>query len=249
MHDVEPEQDHPIPTGFLRLSDATALLAKAMFGGLPRPVHVVEVKRIFGAALSVQSSEWGEEAKQRVSGAALKGTLPIYVAPVRVAQSRPCCRWPIPEPMRLTKTVLERMFTSRKGLSNHPIRPSLKTTGGDKKLLALLLAGVLVVHEREFTAWLRAEYARGKWPSQRARSKARRGRPTKQTDELRTAIVALVRHDEWSVKNGIAALHRKLVAAGHAVGVSDDTLSRLVNRLFLETGDPKFFRKPRPKRR
>ena len=42
---MEPTRDQPIPNGFLLISDAVNRLANGMWGGLPRPVAVRDIKR------------------------------------------------------------------------------------------------------------------------------------------------------------------------------------------------------------
>src|SRR5262249_18678230 len=146
--------------------------------------------------------------------------------------------------LRLPQKVLERLPTSRCGFSDHAIRPSLKMTDKDPKLLKLLSTGSLVVSERELTVWLESEYVKGKWPSQRSKLNRRAGRPSRQTEALRNAVLALVNDGEWSAQQPIAVLGRKLRVRGHA-GISDETLVRLVNQLHLEMGDRRLLRKVR----
>jgi hypothetical protein len=72
------------------------------------------------------------------------------------------------------------------------------------------------------------------------------GRPTKQTESLKSAVLTLVCDGAWSAKDGIVKLRRLLVERGEPKNVpSIDTLERLVYRLYLETGDLAFRREPR----
>jgi hypothetical protein len=236
-----------IPCGFLALSNAVNRLASAVFGGLRAPVSLGPVKQVSGARLSLGFGPWRDHAAGRLRDAALKGELSIYVtADLRRRLTPYCCRGKV-EPVRLPKKVLERLVMSRAGLSDHPIRPSLKTTDQDEKLLALLRAGILVVCEFEFKAWLQSERAKGKWSSQRSRLKPRVGRPSKQTAALSQEVLKVVRSGEWNGKEPIRALVRELEPVGYG-GISEDTLIRLVRQLYLETGEPKLLRTPRPRR-
>src|SRR5262249_3749480 len=128
--------DQHAPNGFLRLSDAVDRLTKGMWGGLPRPVPVRIVKQTFKRA-SVGSVSWRMEASRCFRAAVLKGQLAVCV----VADSQTSSKNPSPgtiEPVTVPMSVLERLITSREGLPDHAIRPSLKTTGGNEKLFALL---------------------------------------------------------------------------------------------------------------
>jgi hypothetical protein len=126
------------------------------------------------------------------------------------------------EPVVVPVNVVKRLIISRGGLPDHPIRPSIKTTEGNETLFALLTVGLLVVRASDFDGWYQSERAKGRWPSQRSKSKSN-GRPTKQPDPLRNAVLALIHDHKWSGKDPIAALHRVLVASGHSEVPSQDT--------------------------
>ena len=158
----------------------------------------------------------------------MQGKLQIYVFPVK----KPAIKKYGPEPLRVPCDVLRRMIPQRGRLPDHAIRHSLKVTGKDETASDLLGNGVLLVHAEEFDDWYRSERANGKWPSQR--SKRRTGRPSKQTDRLATAIVTLMREQ----KTSIPELRRRLIDSGRTEVPSLDTLGRLVDRQFRETGEP-----------
>jgi hypothetical protein len=141
------------------------------------------------------------------------------------------------EPVVVPVSILKRLMTSRGGLPDHPIRPVIRTAGGDEKLLASLTTGLLVVRTNDFDLWYQSERAKGRWASQRSRTKSPEGRPTKQTESLRNAVLGLVRDLNWDGKAGIAALHRLLVASGRSDVPSPDTLARLVDQMHCETGE------------
>ena len=132
------------------------------------------------------------------------------------------------EPVVVPVGVLSRLMApDRGGLPDPAYRPTIKTTGGDEGLLALLTTGLLVVRTKDFEGWYRSERAKGKWASQRSRKKKPEGRPTKQTEALKNAIFALVRDLKWNGKAGIAALHSLLVISGRSDIPSPDTLAQL----------------------
>ena len=113
----------------------------------------------------------------------------------------------------------------------------------------MLGAGSLVVAESEFCQWKEAEYNKGRWPSQRSRSKHGEGRPTKQTESLRNAVLARVNDGSWRSPQSINSLRRLLIDSGRDGVPSADTLARLVDNLHEETGDPDLRRVKRARRR
>jgi hypothetical protein len=234
-----------LPPGFILFSDAVSRLANGMFGGLQRPAPVVAMKG-FHRTASIGFAEWREQAGQDLTNSTMKGTLTVYVIAKPRVPTRDSSSEAVIAPIPIN--VLSRLIASRGSLPDHPIRPSLKTTHGDSQLWALLTAGVLVVREREFMRWYRSERARGKWPSQRSRLKRGGGRPTKQTEAMRSAILGFVHEGTWSGKDSIAKLHRLLINSGRTDVPSPDTVARFVDQLRRETGEPGFLRRMRSPR-
>ncbi len=233
-----------IPTGFLSLSNAIEQLAGGMWGGfgVSAPVLAIKLKL---PKLQVGFGPRRTFAAKRFSAAVLNENLAVYVlGPQALSQGRglqslaPSAIGTI----RLSTSMLARLIKCREAIPDHSIRPSMKTVEGNVSLLVRLTRDPLVVREDEFNAWYRSEYAKGKWPSQRSRLKKRPGRPTSQDGALMNAVLALVRDQVWSAKDGIAMLHRTLLANRHPKVPSCDTLERLIARLHTETGDPAFFR-------
>ena len=144
-------------------------------------------------------------------------------------------------------SVVNRLLISRGRLPDHAIRPTIKAADGDEKLFAMLTIGLLVIRKRDFDLWYRSQRAKGKWASQWSRKKTGDGRPTKQTNDLRTAVLALVRGGDWTGKAGIATLRRLLVSRSDVP--SRDTLARLVDQLHRETGDAGLVRIARTRRK
>jgi hypothetical protein len=245
--------DPHIPDGFIRFSDAVNRLANGMWGGLRRPVPVQTMKEQTSQNASVGFGPWREKAGRRLSDAATKGKPVVYVVAQPQVPSKNCaltrCSSGQIEPVVVPVKVLKLLITSRCSLPDHPIRPSIKTADGNEKLLALLTVGLLVVREGEFNVWYRSERAKGKWASQRSRSKIGDGRPTKQTEMMRNAVLALVRDGVWSGNASITKLRRLLVKSGRFDVPSPDTLARLVDQLFYETGEPGLMRIVRARRK
>ena len=224
-------------TGFLRHSEALNRLVLGMWGNLPRPVPVREMKKRYGSKLSVESAVWRTEAVRRLTAALLTGELSLYV----VRKSRDLGA--DSEAVKLSNKILRRLPTSRGSFGDHAIRPSLKMVDNDTKMLALLTYGVFVVREGEFVAWYKAERRKGKWPSQH--SKLRGGGRPKQSHQFRNAIMARVNEGGWSARQGVPKLRRLLASAGYEDVPSVDTLARLVKELHRETGEPNLFKPSR----
>jgi hypothetical protein len=117
--------------------------------------------------------------------AATEGKLAVYI----FADVQPSVTNLEPNPVFLPRDVLTRMIPARGTLPDHTIRPSIKIAGGNAKILKLLELGILLVGAEEFDIWYRSEQVKGKWPSQRSGLKKRKGRPSKQTDALRNAVI------------------------------------------------------------
>jgi len=111
--------------------------------------------------------------------------------------------------------------------------------------------GVLLVRTTDFEAWYQSERGKGKWPSQRSKSKLKigSGRPTKQTETMRNAVIRLVREEKWGGEIGVTELRRLLIDSGRNDVPSTDTLRRMVDQLHRETGEPALFRKAPARRK
>jgi hypothetical protein len=226
------------PEGFLRFSDAVNLLAKGIWGGLRQPAPVQKFKRKYKKA-SIGFGPWRQEAARRLTMAAINGKVPAYVfGSPQVDTGRPG-----PEMTLVPKLVLGQLILIRGSLPDHP-RVSMKSAGGDGKLYRALNTGLLLVRQREFEAWYRRERSKGRWHSQQSRSRAVQGRPSKQTEALRNAISNIMREGASS----IAELRRRLIDSGRNDVPSPDTLGRLVDKLFAETGEREFLRIKRARR-
>jgi hypothetical protein len=243
-------KDETAPDSFLRFSDAVTQLAEGMWGGLRQAEPVRTIKKT-AKIESIGFGPWRERAGKRLTAAARKGEVAVYVVADRHRSfehliSPPDVR---ANPESLPISVLKRLITSRGTLPDYPIRPSIKTADGDRKLFELLTVSILLVRANDFAAWYQSERAKGKWPSQRSRSKIGNGRPTKQTEAMRNAVMALVRDQKWTGEVGITELHRILVDSGRTDVPSPDTLTRLVDQLHQETGEPELFRKQLARRK
>ena len=233
-----------ISADYLPLSEAVKRLTEGMWGGVPRPEPVVLIKQSY-KDVSVGFGRWGEKAGRLLRVAAVKGKLAIYVLAKNQIRSDghdlTVDASAKPEPASVPVSVIERLIRSRGSLPDQPIRPSMQTAEGNEKLFAMLTVGLLVVRASDFEDWYHSERAKGRWPSQRTKTK-KNGRPTRQTEANENAILALVNDLKWSGKDGIAALHRLLIASGRSDVPSQDTVARLVDQLHAKTGDIKLLR-------
>ena len=242
-------KDAPLPDGYILLSDAVTRLAEGIWGGLPRAEPLRAIKTVAKKA-SIGFGPWREFAGRHLTAAVRRGELAVYVAAgaERLAQSvrGPHC---YSRPVLVPKSILNRLITSRGALSDAPIRPTLTTAGGDARLFALLSVGTLVVRARDFAVWYETDRSKGKWPSQRSSTKIRVGRPSRQTEALRNAIIGLVRRQEWNAQHGATRLRRLLVASDRTDVPSADTLTRMIDQMHRERGEPELIRKRRTRRK
>jgi len=227
------------PVEFLRFSDAVDLLAPGIWGGLRRPAPVRKIKREF-KRVSLGFGPWREYAAQGLTTAAINGKIAVFIFGSPQAKAG----GPVSETTLVPKDVLGRLIPIRGCLPDHP-RVSMKTVGGDGKLYRALNTGLLIVSRSDFNTWYTQERDKGRWPSQRSRLRVE-GRPSKQTEALRNAVVQQMRENAFT---SIAQLHRQLLISGRTDVPSQDTLARLVDRLLAETGEPEFLRRERKPRK
>src|SRR5450432_2783014 len=79
----------PMPEDYLRLSHATNQVADGMWGGLPRPDPVANIKKS-QKKLSVGFGPWREKAAECLTAAAFKGELVVYVVAEPQVRSKEC---------------------------------------------------------------------------------------------------------------------------------------------------------------
>jgi hypothetical protein len=228
-----------LPKRYLRFSEAVALLAQGIWGGLKRPTPVVEAKKQFKEQVSINFGPWKEKADGRLTVAAVSEQIPVYVFGRPQAEAGD----PRPKLTRVPGALLGRLIKARGSFSDHP-RASMKAVEGNGELYRVLNTGLLVVRKSEFDAWYRRERRKGRWHSQRSKLR-KEGRPSQQTEALRNAVAAAMPDDTIS----IAELHRRLVKSGRTNVPSEDTLARVVDELYRETGEAKFRRPKRKNRR
>ncbi|HWX71795.1 MAG TPA: hypothetical protein VNY79_04800 [Xanthobacteraceae bacterium] len=229
-----------IPDCFFSISEAVSVLARGMWGGLQRPDPVGQFKKQFGN-VSVGFGPWKEEAARRFRTAAIEGNVQVYV----YCEKSGSASHVETKPVSLSIEVLARLIAPRGGLPDHAVRPSLKIAGGDTKLLALLARGILLVSKKDFDNWYRSQRSKRRWASQRLTKRRRGGRPSVQTEALRSAIFSILLGNKLS----IAELRRRLVGAGQIGVPSSDTLERLVDQLHRETGEKNLRRIKRLRRK
>jgi hypothetical protein len=226
-------EDCQFPSGYILFSEAIHRLEMSMWGNRPRAIALQqfkqELRKCGEQKLRVGFGPWRQRAGRCLTQAAVNGTLAVYVA--HQEEGSPICALVPPR-------VVKRLILSRGYLRDRAIRPSLKAFKGDEALFKLLGTGLLVVAESEFCQWKEAEYNKGRWPSQRSRSKRGEGRPTKQTESLRNAVLARVHDGVWRGTQSINSLRRLLIDSGRDDVPSADTLARLIDKMHEETGDP-----------
>src|SRR5262249_11373432 len=147
-------------------------------------------KHVRGGPAGVGRGPMGYEPRRAKAAATLtqagrKGDLAIYMFQDRpILSEQTSAQRRDAASTRLTPIYPEipnRLITSRDGFTDHPIRPTLKTAGGNENLFRSLAGATLLIRRTDFAAWCRAEHAKGRWPSQHARKKPHIGRPSKRT--------------------------------------------------------------------
>lgn len=251
IQEGETEKQHP-PQGYLLLSEAYARHHAGVWGGFKSFPPAQDSRRKHKTSVGFGARR--TYAAQPVTAAVRHGNLRVYlVADPNLGPNIDRPKWPVAstqEPVSVPTDVLRRLIAPRDMLPDHALCPTLKAAGGDSNIYVLLRVGALVVQERELEDWYRSQRSRGRWPSQQSRSKRIPGRPTKQTESLKNAVLTLVRDQAWRARDGIAKLRSLILERGEAKDVpSADTLERLVSRLYLETGDPVFHRVPRVRKK
>lgn len=250
----ETDEHDAVPGGYRRLSDAIGQMRLGMFATLCRPHPLqdpkLEVRAVYGP--------WKETAAELVVKAARAGKLPIYVfgnpkAHESMGKVRQRDQYgsvifydhtPESEVLPVPVAVLQRMITARGALPDRH-RVSLKAAGGNPILFNALNYGILVVKDEDFRAWYEKERDKGRWPSQ-ATKLVKVGRPSKQSERLKNAVAAIL---ATAPGTNVADIHRQLLKQGFSEVPSVDTIGRLVRKLGLETGDPKYRRLQKTRRR
>ena len=114
----------------------------------------------------------------------------------------------------------------------------------------MLMNGQLVVKRVEFESWYERDRRKGDWPSQTAQTnRSRRGRPSKQTEWLKAAIIALVEQQRWDRTRPLTELVALLKEDGQIPVPSIDTMRRIARRIVEEDGDTRLHQPIRAKRR
>jgi hypothetical protein len=225
----------------LLISEAVARLEKGMFGGpISRPEPVRKLKEE-APRFSVGFGPQRERAAAVILSAMLEGDLLVHVLTRPTGEG---ARRSIVVPV----DVLQRMPTARDGLPDHPVRHPvafLRNYPVAEDLFAALSTSALHVKRTEFEAWYKKQKGLRRWPSQRTSNKPRTGRPSKQTEPLFNWIRALMAEEKWSASDGIARLEKLLASKG---APPRNTLSRAVDQLFVETGDPSYRIRKRARR-
>lgn len=225
-------------------------MREAVLLGSPRPDVSLAVSRV---ELSVGFGPRRENAAETIREAAKAGRLPVYLA----LRGDDCVA-----PEILRPEIIAAVIPTRGGLPDHPTRVE---TGPavSRDVSSKISRGVLVVRAVEFNKWLEAERRKRRWPSQTESKKPRVGRP-KSGSIWRDRVNKIVESNEWkadgfygkddpppslsdSAGQPISAL--RVILSRFGDPPSHDTISRIVDELFLVAGDRRFRRKAAPRRR
>ena len=226
----------------LLISKAVAQLKAGLYGGLPEPKFIADIKKNVAKGEQRPSIGWGaqkEEAVEQIYKAIMQCELSVFVLPDLAEGEAQRA------PLQVPQSVLEKMKLTRGGLPDCAIEP-MRIFARDQiapELSTALSRSKLYLQRKEFKAWYEKARKNGNWPSQRSSQKKPMGRPSKQID-LRIPISDMVNSGRWSAaQHFVADLIRLLKSAGRKE--SRQTVERTVARLHRETGDPRYCVDPR----
>jgi hypothetical protein len=144
------------------------------------------------------------------------------------------------------KEALKLVIPVHSGLPDHAVHVYRPQPGSSisSRLLAKLRKSIMLLSRVEFDAWYEAERRKTNWPAQSQSKAAKVGRP-RAGELVPNRVRRLVEQNKWSATAPITALQRLLMEMKPLEIVSDDSLARIVDRLFLHTGDSRFQRHKR----
>lgn len=229
-----------VPKGYLALVDIQNSLVRRLWAGFGCAELVRQILRDAGKSgkRSAGFAPRRDYVAQRLSEAFSTGKMTLYKA-VNLTRCDKSIT-PIPSraqvPMAVPKELIGHVFIKGRMPSNFAIRPNRKAIGDDR-LRALLSCGPLLVRESEFRRWLKSEKRKRKWPSQRIQAELRKGvgRPRTHDARLKDVILIIAREGAWNGRRPLTELYRPLVERGESPP-SVDTIGRLVDEKFSETG-------------
>jgi hypothetical protein len=248
-----------LPQGYLSLRQIEDSLDRRMWAGFGS----AEIAKQFLQACHETGKRKAGFAPRRkrvmatLRSAFFAGELKLYVLADEaslMARYRQVPAWaqkPIPLPRKLLGRVFVQDDHGRMP-ATFAIRPSRKLAGSDRLFAILNGAHQLVVREDDFRRWFRSERRKRRWPSQgRAYATPKRkpvGRPSKLNTALKAAILTAGQEAGWTSAPPVTELRRLLIGQGLIVP-SVDTLGRIMDALFAETGEPWLGRRRRVRRR
>jgi hypothetical protein len=231
------------PPGYVTISESVNRLEKGMFAQLPRPVLVHEVKKHpdIGRDASIGFGPWRDQAAKSIRDAAIAGHLMVCCA--IVDESRAVDEGSIDS---VPKEALKLVIPVHSGLPDYAVHVYRPQPGSSisSRLLAKLRKSIMLLSRVEFDAWYEAERRKTNWPAQSQSKAAKVGRP-RAGELVPNRVRRLVEQNKWSATAPITALQRLLMEMTPLEIVSDDSLARIVDRLFLHTGDSRFQRHKR----
>jgi hypothetical protein len=221
-----------IEAEFLLISEAVTRLEAGVFGGAVKRPEPVKTAKTVDPRASIGWSLHRENAAAVLNAAIMSGELSVSVlVPSGMNGSD--------RPLQIPVEALGRLIRVRGGLPDHAIRPPVALLQDGlvaSDLFAAFFHSALYLKRNEFDAWYSKQKSRLRWPSQRASRKPRIGRPSK-TDDLRTSVIARVEEGSWSATQPVAELERLLASKG---APKRNTLKRIIDQIFIETGDPHY---------
>ena len=223
-----------LPIGFLSIRDAADLVAESMYLGVPdRPVvaklRQMEINVADGAAVDDAIAElWKAVDERKLRCVAIGGR------PRRVVQLSP----------RLTEAIPG--LRSARGRDFNLLRPRNPYYGQIVDWFGLDLMSVTVAFREAEVLTLASRLKRKRRRRDNAQPSAgRRGRPSLQRD-VAPLVEEVIAQRKWSPTGSLKDLTNKVNRLGKfPAPVSEETVTRALDRHYAETGDRRFQRVPR----
>jgi hypothetical protein len=225
-----------LPIGFLSIRDAADVVADSVFAGVPDRPGVTKLRQMKidvadGAAIDEAIAElWKAVDARKLRCVAIGGR------PRRVVRLDP----------HLTKAIP--YLRSPRGRDFNLLRPRNPYYGQIVDWFGLDLMSVTVAFRETEVIALASRLRRKRRRKANAEHFAsRRGRPSRQRD-VAPIVEKIISQGKWSSTGSLKDLTNKVNASLNViVPVSEETVTRALDRRYAETGDRRFQRIPRKK--
>lgn len=225
-----------LPEGFLTIRQAAERLAAAMYGGVPDRMVIASLRELGGDV---------------ADGAALDGAVAAVWAAVDRGRVQALAIGPSGKaPLKLSADLSEAipLLRSPRGSSLGFLRPGSPTFKLFADWFGPDLSNVSIVFRETEITRLARNRLRLRRRNEANVGRGRRGRPSRQV-EIKATIREVIERKRWSPTQSLKALTQEVNRLGEWMDqVSEDTVQRALDNLYLETKDRQFERIHRQER-